>query len=141
MSARTFIDTNILVYARDASEPRKQAIAESRLRELWESRTGVLSTQVLNEYFVTVTQKLNPGLQPEAAWDDIEALSSWEPVAVDFGLMREAFQIQSRYHLSWWDSLIIAAADAANCDLILSEDLSAGQSYRGIELVNPFEHD
>ncbi|HKK17557.1 MAG TPA: PIN domain-containing protein [Opitutales bacterium] len=138
MSAKTFVDTNILVYSRDASEPEKQRVAEAALQELWKERRGALSTQVLNEYFVTVTRKLDPGLNPDEAWDDIDALSSWEPLAIDYHLLREAFHIQMRYQLSWWDSLIVAAADATNCEVILSEDLSAGQNYKGIEVVNPF---
>jgi len=138
MSAKTFVDTNILVYSRDASEPEKQRVAEAALQKLWKERCGALSTQVLNEYFVTVTRKLDPGLNPDEAWDDIEALSSWEPLPIDYNLLRKAFSIQMRYQLSWWDSLIVAAADATNCEVILSEDLSAGQNYKGIEVVNPF---
>jgi predicted nucleic acid-binding protein len=138
MSARRFVDTNILLYARDLSEPEKQPVAEALMRELWRNRSGRLSVQVLNEYFVSVTQKLKPGLGKEEAWSDIEALTEWEPQALDSELMASAFRINSRYQLSWWDSLIVAAAVASDCDEILSEDLSAGQSYEGIPVVNPF---
>ena len=138
MSVKRFVDTNILLYAKDASEREKQPIAEALMRELWQSRTGRLSVQVLNEYFVNVTQKLDPGLTKDEAWSDMEALSAWHPQGIDFGLLTSAHRIYGRYGLSWWDSLIIAAAVALDCDEILSEDLSAGQVYQGILVVNPF---
>lgn len=138
MSARRFVDTNILLYARDLSEPTKQPIAEALIRELWQSRTGRLSVQVLNEYFVNATQKLKPGLSKEEAWSDMEALAVWEPQAIDSKLLGSAFKMQSRYRLSWWDSLIVAAAMVEGCDAILSEDLAEGQLYEGILVVNPF---
>lgn len=93
---------------------------------------------MLSEYFVTVTRKLDPGLPPEEAWDDIEALSAWNPLQIDMPLLSRSFAIQRRYKLSWWDSMIVAAAEAAGCDRILSEDLSPGASYFGITVENPF---
>lgn len=138
MSDRTFVDTNILLYSRDASEPEKQSIAAARLADLWEARQGRVSAQVLSEYFVNVTRKLKPGLPVDEAWDDIEALAAWEPVAIGMPLLTRAFAVQRRYHLSWWDSMIVAAAEFAGCERILSEDLSHGASYFGIEVENPF---
>lgn len=138
MSARRFVDTNILLYARDGSEKRKQPIAEALMRDLWESRSGRLSVQVLNEYYVNATQKLKPGLTPEEAWSDLEALNAWEPVEMDFQLITQAYSIQRRYGLSWWDSLIVAAAVRLDCEEILSEDLSPGHIYESIPVVNPF---
>jgi predicted nucleic acid-binding protein len=138
MSDRTFIDTNILLYSRDASEPEKQAIAESVLRKHWESRTGRISIQVLNEYFVNVTRKLKPGLAAAEAWEDVESLMVWNPVALDSALLTKGYLILQRYPLSWWDALIVAAADMADCTRILSEDLSSKQEYNGIRVVNPF---
>lgn len=139
MDGNVFVDTNILLYARDASEPEKQVLAAARLNELWEKRTGRLSIQVLNEYFVNATRKLDPGLSPEEAWDDIEALSVWEPLPLDLALITRTFAIQRRHQLSWWDSMIVAAAEAAGCARILSEDLSDGASYFGITVENPFK--
>lgn len=139
MSDNVFVDTNILLYARDISEPERQALAAARLDELWEKRTGRLSVQVLNEYFVNVTRKLDPGLSPEEAWDDMEALSVWEPLPIDMTLVGRTFAIQRRYKLSWWDSMIVAAAEAAGCSRILSEDLADGASYFGITVENPFK--
>jgi len=138
MSAKRFVDTNILLYARDLSEPEKQPIAEALMRELWQSRTGCLSVQVLNEYFVIAAQKLKPGLTKEEAWSDVEALSEWEPLAMDTDLLNAAYKINRRYGLSWWDSLIVAAAVHSGCNEILSEDLSAKQIYEGIPVINPF---
>jgi len=138
MSDNIFVDTNILLYARDASEPAKQAVAARRIDALWEGRNGRLSVQVLNEYFVNVTRKLKPGLPLDEAWDDIEALRVWEPVAMDMPLLERAYSAQRRYKLSWWDSLIVAAAEAASCTAILSEDLPHGARYFGITVENPF---
>jgi len=138
MTDNIFVDTNILLYSRDASEPGKQAIAAAKLADLWETRAGRLSVQVLNEYFVNVTRKLDPGLSPEEAWDDIEAFSAWDPLPIDMPILTRAFAVQRRYHLSWWDSMIVAAAEAAGCTRILSEDLSHDTSYFGITVENPF---
>lgn len=138
MSDNVFVDTNVLLYSRDASEPEKQAVACARLDELWEKHSGRLSVQVLNEYFVNVTRKLVPGLPPEEAWDDIESLSAWQPVPLDMPVLTRAFAVQRRYGLSWWDSLIVAAAEVAGCARILSEDLADGASYFGITVENPF---
>lgn len=138
MSDNIFVDTNILLYARDASEPKKQAIAADKLNTLWDAQTGRLSTQVLNEYFVNVTRKLKPGLSPDEAWDDLEALSAWDPLPIDMPLLKRGHDVQQRYQLSWWDSLIVAAAEAADCSTILSEDLSDSTQYFGITVNNPF---
>lgn len=139
MSDSIFVDTNILLYARDATEPAKQAVASARLDELWDGGTGRLSVQVLNEYFVNVTRKLDPGLSPEEAWDDIESLAAWEPLPLDMAILNRAYATQRRYQLSWWDSLIVAAAEAAGCTRILSEDLSDRADYFGITVENPFK--
>lgn len=138
MTAKRFVDTTILLYAKDLSEAGKQPVAEGLMRELWASRTGRLSIQVLNEYFVNATQKLEPGLKPAQAWSDVEAPFEWEPQAMDERLLSRAFMVRDRYGLSWWDSLIVAAAIAAGCDEILTEDLSSGQVHDGITVVNPF---
>ena len=95
--------------------------------------------QVLNEYYVNATRKLVPGLPPEEAWDDIEALSAWDPLPLDMPVLTRAFAVQRRYGLSWWDSLIVAGAEATGCALILSEDLGDESSYFGITVENPFK--
>lgn len=138
MSAKVFVDTNILIYSRDAAEPRKRAIATERLSQLWRERTGRISIQVLNEYFVNVTRKLKPGLSADEAWDDIEAMSAWKPLPLNMELLARTSTIHRRYQLSWWDSMIVAAAEASGCERILSEDLSHGAEYFGIRIENPF---
>ncbi len=138
MNDNIFVDTNILLYSRDATEPEKQAIASARLVELWDKRNGRLSVQVLNEYFVNATRKLKPGLSLEEAWDDMEALSAWNPLPLDMAILTRTFSVQRRYQLSWWDSMIIATAEAAGCTRILSEDFSHGATYFGITIENPF---
>lgn len=139
MSVSSFVDTNILLYSRDTSEPAKQSIASALLDELWDNRSGKLSVQVLNEYFVNTTRKLDPGLSPEEAWDDIEALYAWKPIGIDLPILARAYAVHRRYRLSWWDSMIIAAAEASGCARIYSEDLSDTTSHFGIIVVNPFK--
>ncbi len=138
MSDRVFVDTNVLVYSRDITEEEKHRAALEIVRRLWESRSGAISTQVCSEYYVTVTRKLDPGLPPEEAWEDVAALLAWRPVPIDAECLRIARHAEARYSLSWWDSLIVAAARIAECSQIVSEDLSAGQEYLGIAVRNPF---
>jgi len=138
MNDRVFVDTNILLYARDASEREKQAIAAACLSELWQQRNGCVSIQVLNEFFVNATQKLKPGMSRLEAWEDVEALATWQPVALDMALISRGFVLQERYQLSYWDAMIVAAAETGACQEILSEDLPDGALYAGIRVRNPF---
>jgi predicted nucleic acid-binding protein len=139
MKDKVFVDTNILVYSRDGSDVAKHEVAKNHIDRLWELRLGRLSVQILSEYFVTVTRKLKPGMPTERAWADIDALSSWSPVAIDWQLTEMAYSIYETEGLSWWDSLVIAAANASNCPILLSEDLNANQSYGTTKVINPFE--
>jgi predicted nucleic acid-binding protein len=136
-----FVDSNVLVYARDASEPDKQPKASAWMTHLWRSRAGRLSIQVLHEFYVTVTQKLQPGIDRESARKEIRDLMSWRPVALDTALLEGAWGVQDRHRLSWWDSLIVAAAQRAACRNLLTEDLSDGQRYEDLVVTNPFLHD
>lgn len=136
---RFFVDTNLLVYLRDSRDRRKQRSAALWMAWLWESRAGRLSTQVLHEYYVTVTSKLSPGLAHEDAREDVLALAAWHPIVPDMALITAAWAVQDRWGFSFWDSLIIAAASAAACDVILTEDLSSGQQLGDLRVVNPFE--
>lgn len=138
MTGNIFVDTNILVYSRDKDEPEKQKTAAHILEELWNSGTGRLSTQVLNEYYVTVTKKLIPGLDAVNAWQDVEDLFTWQPLPVGANVLIKARICQLEYGLSWWDSLIVAAAFFCDCVVIFSEDLNGRQSYFGIPVENPF---
>ncbi len=138
MTGPTFVDTNILVYARDAGEPTKQARAMAVLQVLWESRLGRVSQQVLQEYYVTVTRKLKPGLPKEAARDDISALLAWRPLAPSGLILSKAWELEDRCGFSWWDSLIVASALENRCTLLLSEDLQDGRQIDGLRIQNPF---
>lgn len=99
MDDRVFVDTNVLVYTRDTSEPQKQAMGW--MSHLWDLRTGRLSFQVLQEYYVTVTEKLDPGLAPEVARQDVRLLSLRQPIRLDDRVLEGAWHLQDRYHLSW----------------------------------------
>lgn len=141
MSAKVFVDTNILVYARDSSENEKQVIAKQWIAHLWESKTGRLSYQSCNEYYVVTTQRLKPGLPKEQARNDIRAFELWNPVSVDQAVIELAWHLQDRYQFSWWDSLILSAAQIQDCSFILSEDLQHEQVIDGLTILNPFESD
>jgi predicted nucleic acid-binding protein len=138
MSAPIFVDTNVLVYARDASEVEKQPRAEAWMRHLWATHQGYLSQQVLHEFYVTVTRKLDPGLSPEVARQDVRALLAWEPLALDAQTMEGAWDLEDRHSLSWWDALIVSAARVARCSVLLTEDLQDGYDFDGVRIVNPF---
>ena len=138
MSAICFVDTNLFVYAKDASEVEKQPVAQEWLDRLWEKRWGRTGIQVLSEYFVTVTRKLSPGLTEDLAWNDVEDLLSWNPVPVDGSVLRRSREITNRFSLSWWDAQIVAAAQTCNADYLLTEDLQHGQDLDGLKIVNPF---
>jgi predicted nucleic acid-binding protein len=140
MTAAVFVDTNVLVYARDVSEPAKQARAADWLRELWSEQRGRTSAQVLSEYYTTVTRKLRPGMDPDEAWDDVNALFAWQPQQIDRALLERAREIERRHGLSWWDSMIVAAAQLQSCEVLLSEDLQHGWTCGTVTVHNPFRH-
>jgi predicted nucleic acid-binding protein len=108
------------------------------MAELWRSRRGRLSTQVLTEFYVTATQKLKPGLGRETARADVRALSAWQPLNLDEAVFEQAWRIQDRYQLSFWDALIVGTAQVGGCGYILTEDLQAGQEIAGVRVINPF---
>lgn len=138
MTATVFVDTNVLVYWRDVTDAPKQAIARSWLEDLLAHDSGRLSVQVLNEYYVTVTQKLTPGLAKDLAWADVQAFATWQPQVIDCQLLERGRDLERHYELSWWDALIVAAAQAQNCELLLSEDLQHGAVLGGVTVQNPF---
>jgi len=139
MSDRTFFDTNIILYSKDARDSRKQAVAERLIVEAIEADSLVVSAQVINEFYVNVTQKLDPGLSRAAARTVCRSLSarSCEPVTNE--TITVAWGIQDRYSLSWWDSLIVASALAAGCSRLMSEDLQDGLRVDELLIVNPFK--
>ena len=141
MTAKVFVDTNILVYARDSSEGTKQVVAKRWMTHLWETRLGRLSYQSCNEYYVVTTQRLKPGLSKKDARDDIKAFEAWNPLPVDNKVIENAWNIQDRYQFSWWDSLILSAAQIQGCGFLLSEDLQHKQVAGDVRIINPFSCD
>lgn len=138
MGVNCFVDTNILVYSRDSSESEKQLKAKAWLTVLWQQESGRISTQVMNEYYVTVTQKLKPGLSKEQARSDLRALAVWQPLEISTHLIESAWDIQDQHGYSWWDSLVIASALFLDCRYLLSEDMQHGQCLVNLEIINPF---
>ena len=133
-----FVDTNVLVYARDASEPDKQPRAAAWVEHLWRTRTARLSFQVLQEYYATTTRKLEPGLSPDQARADVRNLLAWRPVPVGAQVIEAGWSIEDRFGLSCWDALIVAAARIAGCEYLLTEDLQHGAELDGLQVLNPF---
>ena len=138
MAAKVFVDTNVLVYNRDASEPQKNKQAIAWMRHLWNMQAGRLSYQVLQEFYITVTEKLDPGLDRESARKDIRSLLPWQPITVDNRVFDGAWHIQDRFGLSWWDALIVSAARVADCRYLLTEDLQDSQMFGNLQVINPF---
>lgn len=139
MTGTCFADTNLLVYARDSSEPEKQARAREWIAYLWKSHSGRTSVQVLNEYYWVVTHKLSAALPCEDARQDIRDLKAWDPVWLDEDLLGRAWVVEDRYQLAYWDALIVAASHVAGCRYLLTEDLTRGQDLGGVEVVDPFQ--
>jgi predicted nucleic acid-binding protein len=133
-----FVDTNILVYARDTTHSAKHSQARGWLEHLWNTRTGRISTQVLKEYYQVVTRRLKPGLPKEQARADIRDLSTWEPVETDLEVLEQAWSLEDRLNYNWWDLLILAAAQRSNCTYVLSEDLQNNQAIDSLKILNPF---
>jgi predicted nucleic acid-binding protein len=138
--ADVFVDTNVLIYARDTADPHKQLRAAEWMVYLWRTGRGRLSVQVLNEFYYVVTQKLKPGMDIEAARRETEQLATWDPIELTSAVLQRAWQVQDEFAISFWDGLIVAAAQIARCRYLLTEDLQDGQSLGGVMVVNPFLH-
>lgn len=137
MSAKTFVDTNVLIYAHDADARRKHEIARGILQELWSQRTGALSPQVLQEFYVNVTRKITSPLSKPSARAVVESYVVWS-VDTTPAEIAAAFRIEVEAGIGFWDALIIAAARKAGADRLLSEDLNSGQIISGVRIENPF---
>ena len=134
----TFVDTNVFAYAHDASDQRRQPIAAAILDDLWRSREGVLSTQVLTEFYVVATREFDSPLSRREARGLVDAYSAWPVVQVDPPLIVSASALEEQHSLSFWDALIIEAARRAGADRLLSEDLQHGRRIAGLVIENPF---
>ena len=136
---RRFVDTNILLYALDDSAGGKRGQARALVEQLWESREGCLSVQVLQEFFVNVTRKIAKPLDVETAKEIVADLSRWYlhvPAADD---VLAAIGIHQRTGISFWDAMIVRSADEMGCAALYSEDLNAGREYSGLLAENPFQ--
>lgn len=136
MKDRFFVDTNIFVYAKDAGAGDKQKISQSIIEKLWLDSSGRLSYQVLTEYFVVLFKKLN--VDQKLILDELEDLESWKPCPINQQVFSRAKRIFKQYNLSWWDSLIIGAAEECQCTTIYTEDLSHDTVYSTVRTCNPF---
>ena len=137
---KTFVDTNIIIYAYDAMAGAKHETAKKIFVELWQSGLGVLSTQVLQEFFVNVVQKIPKPIHVDQAEYIIKDFLTWDVVVNDDHALLEAIAIYKKYGYSFWDSLIIDAALKGGAKILLTEDLSDGQVIEGIMIQNPFHN-
>jgi predicted nucleic acid-binding protein len=137
MTDRTFIDTNVLVYAHDVDAGAKHEIARSVLRTLWNEGTGFLSPQVLQEFYVNVTRKIAAPLSRNEARLVVSTYSIW-CIDVTPADVAAAFRIEDEATISFWDALIVASAAKTGAVRLLSEDLNAGQVIAGVRIENPF---
>ncbi len=136
MPDRIFLDTNVLVYAQDRGVPAKQRKSRDIITRLANSGDGVISTQVMQEFFVAATRKL--GVEPLVAKGVLKTFAVFEIVQVSPALIHEAIDCAILNQLSYWDALILAAASSAGCSTVLSEDLNASQTILGVKVEFPF---
>jgi predicted nucleic acid-binding protein len=137
---KCFLDTNILVYAFDVSAGRKHEVAKRIVIDLWNTKDGILSTQVLQEFFVSVTKKIPKPMDAGLAREIVSDLLKWDIIINDKNSLLEAIDIHIRYNYSFWDSLLIQAAIRSGAALLLTEDLTDSQKIKGISIKNPFKH-
>jgi predicted nucleic acid-binding protein len=135
---KTFIDTNVLVYAHDTDAGGKHAHARTLLGNLWDSRSGSLSTQVLQEFYAVVTRKFKPAMPLAKARAIVVAYGEWCDVATEPQLIVAASRLEEEHTLSFWDALIVQAAISAGAERLVSEDLQDGRRFGALTIENPF---
>jgi predicted nucleic acid-binding protein len=136
--SRIFLDTNILIYAYDVSAKHKHEAARDIVLGLWDSGRGILSTQVLQEFYVMATMKIALPLDPKSAREIVDDLLRWDVVVNDGDIIRKAIDLHERHKLSFWDAMIVEAAHRGGAKILLSEDLSHGRTLSGVKIQNPF---
>ena len=137
MSDKCFVDTNILVYAHDRSAGVKHQRAQRLLEQLWDSGQGVLSTQVLQELCINLRRKISHPLPVNEVRLLIRDYATWEVVTNSPESVLQALDIELRYKTSFWDALILQAAESSGASILYSEDLATGQRYRAVRVINP----
>jgi len=138
VSPKTFVDTNILVYAHDEGAGERHRAARALVERLWDDRSGVISTQVLQELVVNVRKKAARPVTTAEAAQLVRDYLAWEVVINDGAALLDALELEERFQLSFWDALIVQSAIASGARLLCTEDLSHGQRFRGVEVVDPF---
>jgi predicted nucleic acid-binding protein len=138
MSGEAFVDTNLLVYAHDRHAGTKAIRAQELLAQLWKEKRGVLSTQVLQEFCVNVRRKFQQPMTLTEVREAVLAYKSWRLIVNTANSILRALELEQRYQMSFWDAMIVQAAESAGCEVLYSEDLSHGQEYGGVLVVNPF---
>jgi len=136
MRARSFFDTNVLVYTDDQAAPAKQRRALDLIAEHRRARTGVVSLQVLHEYFVTVTRKLH--IDPRIARRKVELIAEFDVASPEVADILAAIDLHRLHGVSFWDALVLRAAKQAGCSILLSEDMQGNREIDGVQIVNPF---
>ena len=136
MKNKIFIDTNILIYSIDRFDKTKQKNARALLKEIAANGTGVISTQVLQEFFVAATKKLNAA--PLIVKEIINSFEKFEVIQVTVEMIKEAIDVSLLNKLSFWEALIVVSAETAKCAALLTEDLNAGQMIKSVKIINPF---
>jgi predicted nucleic acid-binding protein len=131
-----FVDTNVLIYGVDDADPGKRDRARAWLAACWQRRCGRLSTQVLNEFYVNVKRKFPRAI--DEAREMVRRYQQWQPWRIDLPTIEGAWIAESRFGLSYWDALMVAAAQQQGCELLLTEDLKHDQMIDGVRIVNPF---
>lgn len=134
-----FVDTKVLISAEDGAEADKQHSALAWIERLWRARSGRLSTQVLNEFYVNVTRKLKPAMpQGDARARVRRYAAGWNPWQIDHATVETAWAMEARHGLQYWDCLVLAAAQHSGCTLVLSEDMQHQGRYGAVQVINPF---
>jgi predicted nucleic acid-binding protein len=137
MSDRYFVDTNILMYAHDKAAGTKHERAKALVEELWRNRTGVVSTQVLQELAVNLRKKAGRPLDAKATREIVTDYLTWQVVVNGGESILEALDLEARFQISFWDALVVQAAHTSGADVLYSEDLSDGHTYGAVRVINP----
>jgi predicted nucleic acid-binding protein len=138
MSVDTFVDTNVLIYAHDVQAGEKRERAAAVLREIWENQSGAVSTQVLQEFYVNVTRKIAKPLRRSTAREIIERYGAWHLIVPDIKLVVDATKLEQQKRISFWDAMIVVAAQWSGASTLLTEDLSHGQRFGPVTVRDPF---
>lgn len=133
-----FVDTNVFVYLHGDSEPAKKLRADEWIAYLVGRRSGRLSFQVLQELYSVLTRKMQPVLSESQVQSIVRDLVAWRPLPIDMAILERAWLLQGSFSLSWWDALIVAAAQTSKCGVLLTEDLQHGQVFDTVRVIDPF---